>query len=188
MASKKKPENSEPKISNIPMPISDNPLVVDLPDGQKLILGKLTPGHVIEVATWRGTGRPDSRTNRLMLGMTDGSEPEAKSENGEDTSSAKTTNRKIKLPFKVKVPTGKLANSFKFVFTNVSKALARTRELKPIDTTAELNIDAWIESISKEAEAKSQLISKRAAHSPDATVKKKPATKKATKKSPPKRK
>jgi hypothetical protein len=29
----------------------------------------MTHGTVIEVATWRGTGRPDSRTNRMMLGM-----------------------------------------------------------------------------------------------------------------------
>lgn len=29
----------------------------------------MTQGSVIEVATWRGVGRPDSRTSRLMLGM-----------------------------------------------------------------------------------------------------------------------
>jgi hypothetical protein len=45
------------------------PLIVDLPDGQKLVVGDLDSGTVIEVATWRGTGRPDSRTNRLMLGV-----------------------------------------------------------------------------------------------------------------------
>ena len=183
MAGKKKSENSEPKISNIPMPISDNPLVVDLPDGQKLILGKLTPGHVIEVATWRGTGRPDSRTARLMLGMTDGSEPAASSESKEESSSS-AGGRKLKLPFRVNIPTAALSNSFKFVFTNVSKALARTRELKPIDTTAELNIDAWIESISKEAEAKSQAVAKRASE-PATKVS---AAKKSTKKAAPKKK
>lgn len=48
---------------------SQPPLVVDLPDGQKLVVGNLDPGTVIEVATWRGTGRPDSRTNRFMLGV-----------------------------------------------------------------------------------------------------------------------
>jgi len=41
----------------------------DLPDGQKLVVGDLDPGTVIEIATWRGTGRPDSRTNRFMLGV-----------------------------------------------------------------------------------------------------------------------
>jgi hypothetical protein len=54
----------------LPATISDNPpLVIDLPDGQKLVVGELKPGLVIEVATWRGTGRPDSRTNRIMLGV-----------------------------------------------------------------------------------------------------------------------
>jgi len=51
------------------LPISDSALVIDLPDGQKLVVGKMSHGTVIEVATWRGTGRPDSRTNRMMLGM-----------------------------------------------------------------------------------------------------------------------
>ena len=32
----------------------------------------MTSGSVIEVATWRGVGRPDSRTSRLMLGMGSG--------------------------------------------------------------------------------------------------------------------
>jgi len=53
------------------------PLVVDLPEGQKLVVGKLEEGTVIEVASWKGTGRPDSRTSRLMLGITrDESDPE----------------------------------------------------------------------------------------------------------------
>ena len=60
---------SEPNISNIPMAKEENSLVIDLPDGQKLIVGDIPHGTVIEVATWRGTGRPDSRTNRLMLGV-----------------------------------------------------------------------------------------------------------------------
>jgi hypothetical protein len=46
--------------------------VIDLPDGQKIVVGKMTQGSVIEVATWRGVGRPDSRTSRLMLGMGNG--------------------------------------------------------------------------------------------------------------------
>jgi hypothetical protein len=59
-------------VSQLPLPISDSPLVIDLPDGQKLVIGKMAEGSVIEVATWRGTGRPDSRTSRLMLGMSPG--------------------------------------------------------------------------------------------------------------------
>jgi len=67
-------ENKKPApiISKLPIPISDSPLVIDLPDGQKLVVGRMIQGTVIEVATWRGTGRPDSRTSRLMLGMSIG--------------------------------------------------------------------------------------------------------------------
>lgn len=65
----KKEVNSTPKITNLPLPETDSPLVIDLPDGQKIVVGKLPAGSVIEIATWRGTGRPDSRTNRLMMGM-----------------------------------------------------------------------------------------------------------------------
>ena len=43
-------------------------LVVDLPEGQKVILGRLPLGTVVEIASWRGTGGPDSRTSRLLLG------------------------------------------------------------------------------------------------------------------------
>ena len=66
---KKKQEPVAPAISTIPLPDQETPLVIDLPDGQKLVVGNIPRGTVIEVATWRGTGRPDSRTNRLMLGV-----------------------------------------------------------------------------------------------------------------------
>ena len=60
-------------VEGQPLPLAaaheNPPLVVDLPEGQKLVVGNLDPGTVIEVATWRGTGRPDSRTSRLMLGV-----------------------------------------------------------------------------------------------------------------------
>ncbi len=64
--------DSPPVVTSLPLPSSDSVLVIDLPDGQKLLVGKMAAGSVIEVATWRGTGRPDSRTNRLMLGMSNG--------------------------------------------------------------------------------------------------------------------
>lgn len=72
MAKKTPPPQAPAKVSQLPLPISDSPLVIDLPDGQKLVIGKMAEGSVIEVATWRGTGRPDSRTSRLMLGMSPG--------------------------------------------------------------------------------------------------------------------
>lgn len=83
MTSSNHPHNSEriagmdsrelEPVEGQPLPLAaaheNPPLVVDLPEGQKLVVGNLDPGTVIEVATWRGTGRPDSRTNRLMLGV-----------------------------------------------------------------------------------------------------------------------
>jgi hypothetical protein len=69
MSKQEKQVPAKPKVTQIPLPISESALVIDLPDGQKLVVGKMTHGTVIDVATWRGTGRPDSRTNRMMLGM-----------------------------------------------------------------------------------------------------------------------
>ncbi len=86
-------QQSAPKVSKLPLPISDSPLVIDLPDGQKIVVGKMTQGSVIEVATWRGVGRPDSRTSRLMLGMGTGnvnedSDQEAAQQNSQQRSAA----------------------------------------------------------------------------------------------------
>ncbi len=72
MATSQDGQSGVAKVSKLPLPISDSPLVIDLPDGQKIVVGKMTQGSVIEVATWRGVGRPDSRTSRLMLGMGSG--------------------------------------------------------------------------------------------------------------------
>jgi len=69
MAAKKDNLPAKPIVSKVPLPVSDSALVIDLPDGQKLVIGKMSQGTVIEVATWRGVGRPDSRTNRMMFGM-----------------------------------------------------------------------------------------------------------------------
>jgi hypothetical protein len=69
MAEKKKAIPDKPIVSRGPLPASDSALVIDLPDGQKLVIGKMGQGTVIEVATWRGVGRPDSRTSRMMFGM-----------------------------------------------------------------------------------------------------------------------
>ena len=81
MTSNNESTPQQPQVSSLPIPVPDTPLVIDLPDGQKLVVGNLAPGSVIEVATWRGTGRPDSRTSRLMLGMsTPGSQNAASAE------------------------------------------------------------------------------------------------------------
>jgi hypothetical protein len=85
MATNKTPQNNVPKVSKLPLPATDSPLVIDLPDGQKLVIGKMSQGSVIEVATWRGTGRPDSRTSRLMLGMSSNAPKDAMDSTDEQT-------------------------------------------------------------------------------------------------------
>jgi hypothetical protein len=57
--------------------IPDVPFVLDLPDGQKLLVGEMAPGTVIEVASWRGTDRPDNRTLRLLLGVSQEDTPDS---------------------------------------------------------------------------------------------------------------
>ena len=158
---KKKETKMNPTITNIPIAVSENPVVIDLPDGQKLVLGRLNAGSVIEVATWRGTGRPDSRTNRLMLGMTDGSAaaPATTSAHPEEIKNSK----KLSLPFGsitlpnlggllVKIKSAK--EMLKSAIGSVKKAIEKSKELTPVETTADLDINAWIENISREVEAK----------------------------------
>lgn len=172
-------KKAEPLLSNIPIPISDHPLVIDLPDGQKLVLGRLNSGSVIEVATWRGTGRPDSRTNRLMLGMNDGS-PAVNNPGNSATANVGVEDQKkvITLPWtnvslpKVSIPKidptkikaikdklakvdmKKIKSGLDSAINAVAKMRAKSKDLSPIETTAELDINAWIESISREASIK----------------------------------
>ena len=172
-------KKAEPLLSNIPIPISDHPLVIDLPDGQKLVLGRLNSGSVIEVATWRGTGRPDSRTNRLMLGMNDGS-PAVNNPGNSATANVGVEDQKkvITLPWtnvslpKVSIPKidptkikaikdklakvdmKKIKSGLDGAINAVAKMRAKSKDLSPIETTAELDINAWIESISREASIK----------------------------------
>jgi hypothetical protein len=178
----KKQENTmNPTITNIPIAISENPMVIDLPDGQKLVIGKLATGSVIEVATWRGTGRPDSRTNRLMLGMSDASAVAAT-----DSPQSTEIKAKKKLSFSkgsITVPNiGGLLVMVKSVKQMLSstvasfkKALEKGKELEPVETTADLDINAWIENISREVEAKE---AKRQASAIKKTAPTKPVTKK----------
>ena len=148
-----------PTITNIPIAVSENPVVIDLPDGQKLVLGKLNAGSVIEVATWRGTGRPDSRTNRLMLGMSDTTPIYSENSQQVEVKAAK----KLSLPFgSITMPDiGGLLVKFKSMnkvvgsaITSFKKAIEKSRSLTPVETTADLDINAWIENISREVEAK----------------------------------
>lgn len=174
---KKRRESSEPVISNIPIPASDNPMVIDLPDGQKIVLGKLNPGSVIEVATWRGTGRPDSRTNRFMLGVSDSSNSAPPTSDSQASAPAKS---KITLPWKREKARGSktTAESSHFmseflvrIVSVFSKVLKRTSDLAPVESTTDLEINAWIENLSREVKEESKPAPRKAV-AKKATVKK----------------
>lgn len=123
MAKNQNPE-PKPKVSKLPLPATDSPLVIDLPDGQKIVIGKMTNGSVIEVATWRGVGRPDSRTSRLMLGVGNGEVEEASNESasGQSENSLPKPSGIAQIPY--------FASKF---FTVVQKKL--TREIPKIFET-----------------------------------------------------
>ena len=170
---RKKIEPVEAKVSKIPVELNDAPLVIDLPDGQKIILGKMQNGAVIEVATWHGTGRPDSRTNRFMIGMTSG---DSTSPVQSDSNSNEAGPRKKQLNFDAKGALTKIDGFLtmaKSLFNNLTlplkNALNKTKELAPVDTTTELEINAWLDSITSEATKK---VERTPAPSPKKVVKK----------------
>jgi hypothetical protein len=115
-----------------------------------------------------------------MLGMNDGSPAVGNSNassNGHgqvnENESSESQQKVITLPWanvslpKFSVPNIKLVNGklikidmkkikagLDGAISAVAKARARSKELAPIETTAELDINAWIENISREAELK----------------------------------
>lgn len=119
---KKNQEAAPPAISTIPLPDQDSPLVIDLPDGQKLVVGNIAHGTVIEVATWRGTGRPDSRTSRLMLGVSSSATTQNENSTTQSASSAETAAAKMN-PFK---------DFFQSLFAKTPKAKTK-KAVKEID-------------------------------------------------------
>jgi hypothetical protein len=176
VATNKSTDSNSPKVSKLPLPATDSPLVIDLPDGQKLVIGKMSQGSVIEVATWRGTGRPDSRTSRLMLGMSsnapkdalDNTDAESSEpvkpiapESGVERYVFLTQQFLLKLWRKVKPLLIKITPAAKKLVTKLqSKGLpkikfrSKPREPKISVMTPEENteIDAWLSKITKKAE------------------------------------
>jgi len=176
VATNKSTDSNSPKVSKLPLPATDSPLVIDLPDGQKLVIGKMSQGSVIEVATWRGTGRPDSRTSRLMLGMSsnapkdalDNTDAESSEpvkpiapESGVERYVFLTQQFLLKLWRKVKPLLVKITPAAKKLVTKLqSKGLpkikfrSKPREPKISVMTPEENteIDAWLSKITKKAE------------------------------------
>ena len=66
MAFRRKVEfkNHEPQF---PAPLEGYAATVELPEGHHVTIGELTPGTIVEVATWNGTGKPDESTKRFLI-------------------------------------------------------------------------------------------------------------------------
>lgn len=153
MASKKQ-EPVAPVVTSLPLPSSDSVLVIDLPDGQKLLVGKMEHGTVIEVATWRGTGRPDSRTNRLMLGMSNADEESTQAQS-ESTENLEYDKRSIR--YWIWVTRILLSKSKDAVLTQVNKIRKKTETTEETRSTdVQADVDAWLESVIAKGEVKSK--------------------------------
>jgi len=183
---KKTAENKGPEVSSLPIKQDQSPLVIDLPDGQKLVVGHLSNGSVIEVATWRGTGRPDSRTSRLMLGMSSATEAAEQAKSEQEAKAGSKKNylasiievlngaaaglKKIKLPAKAKKSDSKPEDESSTPFI---QKIQTSESSKSVDT----DIDAWLNNLIAKSEEK---VSKSAAAG---TQKSKPKTAANSKKS-----
>jgi hypothetical protein len=197
---KKKVVSTAPVISKIPMPISDTPVVIDLPDGQKLVIGRMNDGSVIEVATWRGTGRPDSRTNRLMLGMSSGqaAQPgETSQASVGDSAVAATTKavnsnasgaQNVVQSISKQLSKINLKSFSKIDFTFIGKALSslssKTKTIKtniptiaPTVKTEDVDVEEWLRKITEKSATKKESSSGK----PASSKPKSPQTKSAKK-------
>jgi hypothetical protein len=159
---KKKTQPEAPVITNLPLPISDTPLVIDLPDGQKLVIGKMSQGAVIEVATWRGTGRPDSRTSRLMLGMSNAAiAAQAQSTPNEPVPAKVFSKNKFDVQALVaRINVGALKSFFANLKEKAPKKIEISKKNEPEEFTSSVDIDEWLAKITSKAEAKRAATSK----------------------------
>ena len=161
---KKQEETTAPKVTSLPLPISDTPLVIDLPDGQKIVIGKLQPGSVIEVATWRGTGRPDSRTNRLMMGMNNG-EASAAQPNSEQTvgtsQSTQASDWKTKATISAKNLVSQTQTFVSQLSSRLKKEKSATAQIQPANQesasalASASEVDEWLQKVLERSEKKS---------------------------------
>jgi hypothetical protein len=155
---KKKTASLAPVVTNLPLPISDTPLVIDLPDGQKLVIGKMSQGSVIEVATWRGTGRPDSRTSRLMLGMSNvvaAAQTEATQAVTAPAAAKVFANNKVDIRALIAhISIGPIINALKELKSKAPKRIEIVKKNEPEEFTSNVDIDEWLAKITSKAEAK----------------------------------
>jgi hypothetical protein len=190
MATNNNPQNNVPKVSKLPLPATDSPLVIDLPDGQKLVIGKMSQGSVIEVATWRGTGRPDSRTSRLMLGMSSNAPKDAMDSNDEQTPAPTkpvapesgveryvflAQQFLLKVWNAVKPALKKVTPATKKLIAKLqSKGLPKVKlnrkpkapKVSVVSATENTEIDAWLNKIAEKAERSVALSASRATSAP----------------------
>jgi hypothetical protein len=157
---RKNEENPVPVVTSLPLPSSDSVLVIDLPDGQKLLVGKMNHGTVIEVATWRGTGRPDSRTNRLMLGMSSSeSEAQVNSQNVEED--MVVDKRSVKYWIWLAAQIVKKVKDLSITASLKIKALISKKSIKPKSSkpveSIEDDVQAWLDNIKSKQPKKSAL-------------------------------
>ncbi len=162
MMAKKNQTATAPEVSKLPMKQDESPLVIDLPDGQKLVVGRMENGSVIEVATWRGTGRPDSRTSRLMLGMSSSAttpadagqaEPAKTNSKPDALAVVKATAAKV-LSLVKQIPLTPLTKKVQAKFSKKSdKPFIKTvaNEIKPRESD---DVEDWLNSILAKSEAK----------------------------------
>lgn len=182
---KKEQIPASPEITVLPMASGDSPMVIDLPDGQKLIVNNLAAGSVIEVATWRGTGRPDSRTTRLMLGMTSGQTKSAEAAQGEskDPSLSKFSivlNQVVAFLLKLRSKISARKNALAEI---KSKAPLIEKVVPATRVTEDAEVDDWINSILEKSAKRKIEVKKEPAKEPvKRTPVKKTAQKKLTKK------
>jgi hypothetical protein len=175
-----------PEMTALPMASGDSPLVIDLPDGQKLVVGNLAAGSVIEVATWRGTGRPDSRTSRLMLGMSSAQEKPADSAPSEAKKDASFVAKLLAVLRTLTGKAGALLASAKKSRGEKKSSAPLIETVSPAARTAEAGeVDDWLNSI-LEKSAKKQAATKEVAVK-SVTEKKVAPAKKAVKKAPAKK-
>jgi hypothetical protein len=157
---RKNEENSAPVVTSLPLPSSDSVLVIDLPDGQKLLVGKMNHGTVIEVATWRGTGRPDSRTNRLMLGMSSNdSESQVNSQESEEEMVVDKRSAKywVWLAMQITKKAKDLAvATLLMVKALISKKSNKVKSSKPAESIED-DVQAWLDNIKSSQPKKSPL-------------------------------
>jgi hypothetical protein len=175
-----------PEMTALPMASGDSPLVIDLPDGQKLVVGNLAAGSVIEVATWRGTGRPDSRTSRLMLGMSSAQDKPVDSAPSEAKTEASFVSKLLGFLRTLIGKAGALRASAKKSRGEKKSSAPLIETVTPAARTSDAgDVDDWLNSILEKSAKKQTSVKDVAVKS--TTVKKAAPTKKSVNKSPAKK-